>query len=158
MQLQWLQSCFKPRSSPNFTSPIDGSSKYPRWHQIYNTASPTATSPAEPQGNIPFPYLLAPVGEARVASNLPLEVELTFAVPTQVNGAGLDMDVHQVVNDPALDVILDPVDQEPPTNVDDFDERKLPRESTTRMRGMPTGKAEKHTTPTEQPGEVSQSI
>lgn len=112
-----------------------------------HTASPTATSLIEPPENIPSSYLLAPVGETRVTANLPLEIELTLAVPTQVNGAGLDMDVHQVVNDPALDVILDPVDQEPPTNVDDFDERKLPRESTARMRGMPTGKAENHTQP-----------
>lgn len=124
-----------------------------------HTASPTATSLTEPRGDVPSPYLLAPVGEARVTTNLPLEIELTLTMPTQVNGAGLDMDVHQVVNDPALDVILDPVDQEPPANVDDFDERKLPKENTARMRGMPTGKAENHTRPpTKQPGEVSQSV
>lgn len=45
---------------------------------------------------------------------------------TEVNGAGLDVDVHQVINNPALDVILNPVDQEPPANIDDFDERKFP--------------------------------
>lgn len=47
-------------------------------------------------------------------------------MPAEVNGAGLDVDVHQVINNPALDVILNPVDQEPPANVDDFDERKFP--------------------------------
>jgi len=64
-------------------------------------------------------------------------------MPTEINGAGLDMDVHQVVNDPALDVILNPVNQEPPANVDDFDERKFSRKSTARVRGLPVGKAER---------------
>lgn len=64
-------------------------------------------------------------------------------MPTEINGAGLDMNVHQVVNNSALDVILNPVDQEPPANVDDFDERKLPRKSTAKMRGLSAGKAER---------------
>lgn len=72
------------------------------------------------------PHLLAPVGEARVPSNPALEVELALPMSTEVNGAGLDVDVHQVINNPALDVILNPVDQEPPANIDDFDERKFP--------------------------------
>lgn len=82
----------------------------------------------EATGGVIFllPHLLAPVGEARVPSNPALEVELALPVPTEVNGAGLDVDVHQVINNPALDVILNPVHQEPPANVDDFDERKFP--------------------------------
>lgn len=78
-------------------------------------------------------------------------------MPTEINGAGLDMDVHQVVNDPTLDVILNPVDQEPPANINDFDERKLPRKSTVRVRGLPVGKAERNTIPERQPCQVSQS-
>lgn len=108
-------------------------------HSIYYSQ----ITPRSHRGIFPSPYLLAPVGEARVTSNLPLEVELAFTMPTEINGAGLDMDVHQVVNDPALDVILNPVDQEPPANIDDLDERKLPRKSTARMRGLPVEKAER---------------
>lgn len=79
-------------------------------------------------------------------------------MPTEVNGAGLDMDIHQVVNDPALDVILNSVNQEPPANVDDFDERKLPRESTARMSRCQQGKQEERNTILDkQPFEVSQS-
>lgn len=107
-------------------------------------ASATAELLLEAIGDYSLPpYLLAPVGEARVTSNLPLEVGLALAVPTEINGAGLDMNVHQVVNDPALDVILNPVDQESPANIDDFDERKLPRKSTARMRGVTVWKAER---------------
>lgn len=104
-----------------------------------------------------LPHLLAPVGEARVASNLPLEVELALAVPTEIDGAGLDMDVHQVVNDPALDVILNPVDQESPANIDDLDERKLPRKS--KDEGVVSGESRKKETPSlkKQPCEVPQS-
>lgn len=86
-----------------------------------------------------LPHLLAPVGEARVASNPPLEVELALPVPTEVNGAWLDVDVHQVINNPALDVILNSVHQEPPANVDDFDERKFPgdRQGKSLLKGSP---------------------
>lgn len=88
----------------------------------------------KPQENIfLLPHLLAPVGEARVPSNPALEVELALPVPAEVNGAGLDVDVHQVINNPALDVILNPVDQEPPAHVDDFDERKFPGDRQTSL-------------------------
>lgn len=119
-------------------------------------ASTTVKSLLEAVGNYSLlPHLFAPIGEARVTSDLPLEVELTLAVPTEVNGTGLDMDVHQVVNDPALDVILNPIDQEPPANIDDFDERKLPRKSTARIKW---GKKQKKTpSMKKQPCEVSQS-
>lgn len=76
-------------------------------------------------------------------------------MPAEVNGAGLDVDVHQVINNPALDVILNPVDQEAPAHVDDFDERKFPGDRQTsfsksspvsylcpcnhRLRGFPAG-------------------
>lgn len=81
------------------------------------------------------PYLLAPVGESRVTPYLPLEVEFTLAVSAEVNGAGLDVDVHQVVDDSALDVILDPVHKEPPPHVDHFDQREIPTEIMARISG-----------------------
>lgn len=47
-------------------------------------------------------------------------------MPTQVDGSGLDVDVHQVVDNLTLDVILDPVDEVTPTHVYHFDEGKIP--------------------------------
>lgn len=47
-------------------------------------------------------------------------------MPTQVDGSGLDVDVHQVVHDLALDVVLDAVDQVTAAHVDHLDERQLP--------------------------------
>lgn len=47
-------------------------------------------------------------------------------MPTQVDGSGLDVDVHQVVDDLTLDVILDAVDEEPPTHINHLDEGQMP--------------------------------
>lgn len=44
----------------------------------------------------------------------------------QVDGTRLHVDVHQVVDDLALDVVLDAVDQEAAPDVDHFDEREVP--------------------------------
>lgn len=43
----------------------------------------------------------------------------------QVDGAWCDVDVHEVVDDPALDVVQNPVDQIPLTHVHDFDVREI---------------------------------
>lgn len=75
------------------------------------------------------PYLLASGGEPRVAPDLPFEVEFALAVPAQVDGPGLDVDVHQVVDNPTLDVVLDSVHQVSSTNVNHFDERQLSRDN-----------------------------
>ena len=45
---------------------------------------------------------------------------------TEVDGARRDVDVHQVVDDPALDVVQDPVHQEPQTHVHDLDVGQVP--------------------------------
>jgi hypothetical protein len=37
------------------------------------------------------------------------------------------VDVHEVVHDLALDVVLHPVDQEAPAHIDDLDEGQVPR-------------------------------
>ncbi|KAA8579965.1 hypothetical protein FQN60_005500, partial [Etheostoma spectabile] len=71
-------------------------------------------------------YLFAPRREACVPTQPALHVVGALSVPTQVDGAWLDVDVHQVVDNLALDVILDPVDEEAPTHVYHLDEREIP--------------------------------
>lgn len=44
----------------------------------------------------------------------------------EVDGVGVHVDVHEVVDNFTLDVILHPVDQEPAANVDDLDEGQGP--------------------------------
>lgn len=39
----------------------------------------------------------------------------------KVDGTGGDMNVHQVVDDAALDVVLDPVHQVPAAHIEDLD-------------------------------------
>ena len=82
----------------------------------------TGMLPAQPR----FPYLPAPAGQARVAPDLALEVVLALAMPAQVDGAGLHVDVHQVVHDAALDVILHAVHQEAPAHIDHLNQRQVP--------------------------------
>ena len=45
---------------------------------------------------------------------------------TEVDGAGLYMDVHQVVHNLALDVVLDAVGKETPANINNLDEGQVP--------------------------------
>lgn len=71
-------------------------------------------------------YLSAPWREARVTAEPSLQVVSALSMPTQVDGSGLDMDVHQVVDDLTLDVILDPIDKEPPTYVNNLDKGEIP--------------------------------
>ena len=71
-------------------------------------------------------YLFAPRREACVTAQPSLQVVGALPVPTQVDGAGLNVDVHQVVDDLALDVILDAVDEETPTHVYHLDEGEIP--------------------------------
>lgn len=70
-------------------------------------------------------YLFAPWRKAAVAPQASLHVVRALSVPTQVDGSGLDVDVHQVVDNLALDVVLDPVDEEAPAHVDHLDEGKI---------------------------------
>lgn len=44
----------------------------------------------------------------------------------EVDGVGVYVDVHEVVDNFTLDVILHPVDQETAANVDDLDEGQVP--------------------------------
>lgn len=51
---------------------------------------------------------------------------LAFSVPTQVDGVGVDVDVHQVIDYLTLDVVLHPVDQETTADIDDLNEGQVP--------------------------------
>lgn len=51
---------------------------------------------------------------------------MALAVPAEVDGVGVHVDVHEVVDDFTLDVILHPVDQEAAADVDDLDEGQAP--------------------------------
>lgn len=74
----------------------------------------------------PNPYLPASAGQAGVTPDLALEIVLAFAVPAQIDSAGLHMDVHQVVHDAALNVVLNSVHQEPTADINHLDEGQLP--------------------------------
>jgi len=69
---------------------------------------------------------LAAWRQARVSPDAAQQVELALPVATQVDGARRDVDVHQVVHDAALDVVLDPVHQVPAAHVEDLDVGQFP--------------------------------
>lgn len=47
---------------------------------------------------------------------------MALSVSTEVDGVGVYVDVHEVVHDFTLDVVLHPVYQETAADVDDLDE------------------------------------
>lgn len=51
---------------------------------------------------------------------------MALSVSAEVDGVGVDVDVHEVVDYLTLNVILHPVDQETTANVDDLDEGQVP--------------------------------
>lgn len=67
--------------------------------------------------------------QPRVSPNTTHEVELALAVATQVDGPWRHMNVHEVVDDPALDVVLDPINQVPAAHVEDLDVGQVPVQS-----------------------------
>lgn len=67
--------------------------------------------------------------QPRVSPDTTHEVELTLAVATQVDGPRRHVDVHEVVDDPALDVVLDPINQVPAAHVEDLDVGQVPAQS-----------------------------
>lgn len=73
-------------------------------------------------------YLSAPRREACVATQPSLQVVGALSMPTQVDGSGLDMDVHQVVDALTLNVVLDAVDEVAPPHIYHFDKWKIPSE------------------------------
>lgn len=71
-------------------------------------------------------YLFPSRREARVSTDSAVDVELALAVAAQIDGARRDVNVHEVVDDPALDVVQHPVDQVALTHVHDFNEGEIP--------------------------------
>lgn len=51
---------------------------------------------------------------------------MALSVPTEVDGMGVYVDVHEVVDYFTLDVVLHPIDQETTANIDDLDEGQVP--------------------------------
>lgn len=51
---------------------------------------------------------------------------MALSVSTEVDGMGVYVDVHEVVDYFTLDVVLHPVDQETTADIDDLDEGKVP--------------------------------
>lgn len=74
-------------------------------------------------------HLFASGRETRVSANPTLDVELALTVAAQVDGARRDVNVHEVVDDPALDVVQHSVDQVPLAHVHDFDVGEIPEGS-----------------------------
>lgn len=79
-------------------------------------------------------YLFATGWQARISTNLANKVVLALAMSAQVDGTGLDVNVHKVVDNFTLDVILDPVYQESLPHVDHFNEGKVSTASTEQER------------------------
>lgn len=72
------------------------------------------------------PNLSPTCRQPRVSSYAAHQVELALSVATQVDGARCDVNVHEVVDYPALDVVLDPVHQIPTAHVEDLDIGQVP--------------------------------
>lgn len=65
-------------------------------------------------------HLFSSGRQAWISSDPPLDVEVALTVATQVDGTWRNVDVHQVVDDSALDVIEDSVHQVTTTHVHDL--------------------------------------
>ena len=70
--------------------------------------------------------LPAPGGQSWVPANPALEVELALPVPAEVDGAGRDVDVHEVIHDAALDVVGHSVHCVALPHVHDLDVGQIP--------------------------------
>ncbi len=51
---------------------------------------------------------------------------VALSVPTQVDGVRVHVDVHEVVDNLALDVVLYPVHQKPPAHIHHLNKRQVP--------------------------------
>lgn len=71
-------------------------------------------------------HLFPSGGQARVASDTSLDVEVALTVAAQVYGAWCDVDVHQVVDDSALDVVKNAVHQVTTAHIHDLYVGQIP--------------------------------
>lgn len=71
-------------------------------------------------------YFFPPDRQSGISSYSPLQVEFTFSMPTEVDWPRSHMDIHEVVDDPALDVIHYSVHKVTPSDIHNFNIRKIP--------------------------------
>lgn len=71
------------------------------------------------------PDLFPSGGEFSIPSDTALDVVLALSVPAQVDGVRVYMDVHEVVDNLALNVVLNAVYQEPATHIHYFNKGKI---------------------------------
>lgn len=64
--------------------------------------------------------LFPPGRQAGVASDASLDVEIALAMTTEVDGAWSDVDIHEVVDDSALDVVNNAVHQVSTAHIHDL--------------------------------------
>lgn len=60
-------------------------------------------------------------GKFRISTDAPFDIVVALSVPTQVDGVRVHVDVHEVVDNFALDVVLHPVHQKTPAHVYNLD-------------------------------------
>lgn len=65
-------------------------------------------------------HLFSPGRQARVSSNASLDVKVTLTMATEVDGAWSDVDIHQVVDNSALDVVNNTVHHVPTAHIHDL--------------------------------------
>jgi len=71
-------------------------------------------------------YFFPPDRQSRVPSYSPFQIEFAFSMSTEVDWPRSHMDVHEVVDNSALDVIHYSVHKVTPSNVHNFNVRKIP--------------------------------
>lgn len=79
--------------------------------------------------NVQKSYLFPTRGKFRISSDASFNVVFALSVPTQVNGVRVHMDVHEVVDDLALDVVLNPVHQKTLAHIYNLDKWKVPADA-----------------------------
>lgn len=79
-------------------------------------------------------YLMSPWRKTRVATQSALQIVCALSVPTQVDGPWLHVDVHQVVDNFTLYVILDTIDEKTPTHIYHLDVGEIPGRKTNKIK------------------------
>lgn len=79
------------------------------------------------------PHLSPSRGEFRVPPNTALDIVLTFSVSAQVDGVWVYMDVHEVVDNLTLNVVLNTVYQVPAAHIHHLNEREISGKRVTLM-------------------------
>lgn len=80
-------------------------------------------------------HLFPSVWQLRVSPDASLLIVMGLPMAAEVDGVGVYVDVHEVVDNFTLNVILHPVDEETAANVDDLDEGQVPVGQSKEKRG-----------------------